>query len=247
MSKLLLGVVLSLSVLTTGCAIKVQQPVALEPTFWEKQDSTVGVIATEVPTPDTYLPGAGCLLCYAAASAANSSLTKHFKTLPNDSVKNLKNEVVKLLESRGVKTSLLTESLKLEKLPRLSNKAVNAADRDFSTFAKSNVDYLLVLDINQLGAVRTYSSYIPTSDPQAVLSGRAFLVDLKSNTYVWYSPINAQQAASGEWDEPPTFPGMTEAYYEVVDRGMNQVLQPLQMQQTATTNTTNTSTTSAPQ
>ena len=104
-----------------------------------------------------------------------------------------------------------------------------------------------MLDINQLGAVRTYSSYIPTSDPQAVLSGRAFLVDLKSNTYVWYSPINAQQAASGEWDEPPTFPGMTEAYYEVVDRGMNQVLQPLQMQQTATTNTTNTSTTSAPQ
>src|SRR5712671_3241563 len=67
--------------LVAACAIKPQQAISLSEETMNAQSGRVGVMMTKLPAVDTHLPGAGCLLSLAAASAANSSLTAHAKTL----------------------------------------------------------------------------------------------------------------------------------------------------------------------
>ena len=49
------------------------------------------------------------------------------------------------------------------------------------------------------------------------MSGSAYMVKLEDNSYTWYLPIKLYQSASGEWKEPPAFPGLSNAYYGVVE------------------------------
>lgn len=53
------------------------------------------------------------------------------------------------------------------------------------------------------------------------------MVDVDTNAYHWYLPINLHLSAEGEWKEPPTFPGLTNAYYQVLEKLRDMVLEPL--------------------
>jgi len=106
-------------------------------------------------------------------------------------------------------------------------KGPNIAKKDFSALQKKyKVDRLLVIEIASLGFVRTYSAYIPTSDPKGVLQGSGYIVNLNSNTYEWYLPVNISKSADKNWDEPPKFPGLTNAYFQVLELGKDAFLQP---------------------
>src|SRR5690606_6403031 len=113
---------------------------------------------------------------------------------------------------------LVNSSLDLSGLPAMKSKVPNASKYDFSKAAKADeVTHVLVVEFDFVGVRRSYSSYIPTSAPQVVILGATYLVDLSSNTYKWYKPLAVYRNAEGEWDEPPVFPGMTNAYYEAVE------------------------------
>src|SRR5437773_8351923 len=87
-----------LAVSLGGCATPPQQaPIPLADTAIAPKSGRVGVAMTPLPKIDTEFPGAWCLLCYAAASAANSSLTNHAKTLAYEDLPKLKDEVANLV------------------------------------------------------------------------------------------------------------------------------------------------------
>jgi hypothetical protein len=103
----------------------------------------------------------------------------------------------------------------------------NVAKKNFSLLQKKyNVDRLLVINVTAVGFIRTYSAYFPTSDPKAVLEGSGFIVNLKNNTYEWYLPVSIIRAADGTWDEPPKFPGLTNAYFQTLELGKDTLLRP---------------------
>lgn len=81
---------------------------------------------------------------------------------------------------------------------------------------KLGADKLLVVNIHSQGVLRPYSSYIPVDVPKAHVSGTAYMVDLKTNTYIWYTTVSTAKPAEGAWNEPPSFPGLTNAYYQVL-------------------------------
>jgi hypothetical protein len=221
-----LAVVL-LSAVLVGCATP-QMPVQLNKDSLGSKSGRVGVAMTALPKVDTELPGAGCLLCLAAASVANSSLTTHARTLPHEDLPNLKNELANVLRKKGVDAMVVAEELKLDALPDAGAKGANVARKDFSALQqKYKIDKLLVIDINALGFVRNYSAYIPTSDPKAQLRGMGYLVNLKTNTYEWYEPVFVLKSADKAWDEPPKFPGLTNAYYQVIELGKDNFLKAL--------------------
>ena len=209
-----------LALLLSGCAGKVQQPISINDGFWQNNTKVIGIAMTNVPNADTHLVGADCLLCIAVASGANSSLTTHIKTLPTTDVAKLDVMVAKLLEEKGFKVKVIKRPLVTKKLPDFSAKVENSPAKDFTGFKADGVDVLLVVDIQMLGAYRTYAAYVPTSDPQAIFNGRAYMVDLENNSYLWYKSVNQLKAADVAWDEPPSFPGLTKAYYEVVESGL---------------------------
>jgi hypothetical protein len=225
--KLRIGIVVAaVAVLLSGCATR-QTPVALNQDALGATAGRVGVVMTTLPKVDTYFPGASCLLCLAAASIANSSLTTHAKTLSYEDLPKLKERVAEALRRKGADVVLIAGDLDVSALPSYTNPGPNVAPKDFSSLQKQyGIKRLLVIEVQTLGFWRTYSAYFPTSDPKAIFAGRGYIVNLGSNAYDWYLPVNVLRSAEGAWDEPPSFPGLTNAYFQALELGKDSYVNP---------------------
>lgn len=222
-------VVLAAIVGMAGCATKPQAAVDLPPGYLgAPKPGRIGVVMSELPKPDTEFPGAWCLLCLAVANGAHSSLSKEVQGFSTAELKPLVGDLAALLNKRGMNAVAIDEPLKIKDLPDLNHgDPTNKARKDFSGLkAKYQVDRLLVVDITALGVWRSYSGYVPTDQPKAVLNGNASIVDLSSHTLEWFLPIGLSRPADGAWDEPPKFPGLSNAYYQLLESGMDMVKKP---------------------
>lgn len=216
------------AVFLTGCATPPQNPVALGTNTFAEQGLRVGVAMGKMPKVDTSFPGAGCLLCAAAASVANSSLTAYTQTLPSDDLARLKTDIADALKLKGQVPVVIEEAILVNDLPKSSSTVPNAARKDYSSLkAKYNIDKLVVVELSEVGITRPYSAYIPTGEPKGVVSGASYIVNLKDNSYEWYLPVSQQKGAQGPWDEAPKFPGLSNAYFQVVEEARDSILKPL--------------------
>jgi len=213
-----------------GCAsTPTQTRLPMADTALKAEAGRVGVVMSPLPKVDTQFPGAGCLLCIAAASAMNSSLTDHVRTLPPEEVPALKERAASLIAAKGATPVPIEAALDVSKLPDFRSEARNMAHKDFRGLKdRHQIDKLMMIQINTIGMVRTYSAYVPTSEPKAVFNGTAYLVDLKTNALQWYHTFSITKAADGAWDEPPKFPRLTNAYFQALELGKDEVLRPLQ-------------------
>lgn len=211
-----------------GCASVIQQPVALSSNALAPSAGRVGVAMAALPKVDTEFPGAGCLLCLAVASATNSTLTAHVRTLPYEDLTELKRQVAAALAKKGVEAVVIDGDFKLDELQKSGGDATNMAPRDFRPLRdKYKVERLILVSVNVLGVWRNYSAYVPTGDPWATLKGIVYMVNLQSNALEWYAPIDIVRGAA-VWDQPPKFPDLTNAYFQVIELGKDAVLKPLQ-------------------
>lgn len=223
------AVALIAAALLAGCATPPQQPINLASDYMSSgkaKQGRVGVVMAELPKPDTQFPGAGCLLCIAVANVAHSSLNKEVQAFSTEELKPLPGQLVELLRKQGIDAVLLTDPLKVADLPDMTGDNTNKSRKSFSALkSKHQLDRLLVVNITSLGVARSYSAYVPTDVPRAVLNGTASLIDLSTHSLEWYVPLNLSRAAEGAWDEPK-FPGLTNAYYQVLETGMDTVKKP---------------------
>lgn len=221
-----IAAVFGMALALSACVVAPQAPVPLSPTALNAQ-ARVGVVMTTLPKVDLALPGASCLICYGVASAANSALNKHTQGLTHEDLPQLKDQLAQALNKKGAAATVIVEPLDLKSLPDAAAKGPNLALKDFSSLRKKyGVDKLLVIEVTALGMERTYASYVPTSPPRAYLAGAGYMVNLGNNTYEWFNPVRILRAADGNWDEPPTFPGLTNAYYQVLELGKDEFLKP---------------------
>lgn len=205
-------------ILCAGCASTPQQPIQLAPSKLTAGDK-VGIVMTAVPDSRMTYPGASCLLCLAAAAAANSSVSAHSKTFGTDDLKSLKSIVKHRLQSQGVEVVVIDTPVNLKKLPKLKNsKDLNRSRYSFEKYKKSHgITHLAFIDINFAGLSRAYSAYIPTSAPQAAISGVTYMVDLETHTYLLYHPISQYLFANGEWKQKGSYENLSNAYYQAVE------------------------------
>ncbi len=212
-----------------GCASTPPQlPVPLAQDATTGKAGRIGVAMKALPAVDNSFPGAYCLLCLAAASIANSQVTSYAKTLPLEDLPKLKQDIAARLRKSGAEVVVIDEPLPLDGLPTTGSKLPNVASQNFASVKdKYRLDKLLVVEINTIGFERTYQAYIPSSDPKAVFRGRAFLVNLSNNAYEWYVPINIYKSSDSAWDEPPKFPGLSNAYFQTLELGRDAILKPL--------------------
>ena len=217
-----------LVVLLSACATPPQPPIQLSADSVAGTKGRIGVAMTELPKVETHFPGAGCLLCMATASIANSALTTHTQTLPYEDLPKLKTEIAELLRKKGADVVVIPEPVLVNSLPELrSSNSPNMARKDFASLRqKYQIEKLVVIDIVMLGMLRPYSAYVPASDPKGVLQGTGYLVNLSNNTYEWFLPVNITKSADKSWDEPPKFPGLTNAYFQSIELGRDSFLGP---------------------
>lgn len=230
------GIICLFTVFFAGCVTPPQTPIQLSDTALSSTAGRVGVAMAPLPKPDTQFPGAGCLLCMATASMANSALTTHTQTLPHEDLPKLKAEVADLLRKKGTDAMVIPDELKIDALADYKTETPNVARKDFSPLKqKYKIDKLVMIQIDAVGVSRPYSAYISTGDPQAMLRGAGYLVNLSNNTYEWYLPVTITKNSDGSWDEPPKFPGLTNAYFQVLEQSRDTFLKPFKTTTTATT------------
>ncbi|SFD84658.1 hypothetical protein SAMN04489710_10734 [Paracidovorax konjaci] len=209
----------------TGCAVKPQMPVSLDKSTLGPATGKVGVAMATLPKVDTSLPGAGCLLCIAVATAANSTLIDYSRTLSKEDMLPLKEDMAKALREKGVDAVVIADEINMQSLEKNASEGENLARKDFSSLrTKYRIDKLMLVEVDFIGLERQYSSYIPSSPPKAVVRGKGYMVDLKSNAYLWYLPLNEIRGTDAEWDEPPKFPGLTNAYYQAIESGKDRIM-----------------------
>lgn len=232
-----LGLMALFAVFLTACAsVPQQEPIELVDTAVEAKAGRIGVAMTPLPKVDTQFPGAGCLLCYATASMANQSLTVHTQTLSYEDLPQLKNAVADVLRKRGIDAIVIPDDIKVDTLNDFAQAGPKIAAKDFSPLKqKYKIDKVVLIQVDSLGIWRNYSAYVPTSDPKAVLNGVGYMVNLSNNTYEWYLPVNIVKSADGAWDEPPKYPGLTNAYFQALELGKDSFLKPFSKTSTAGT------------
>lgn len=218
---------LGLIVLLAGCAAPKQSFVNLPADYFGSGKGAIGVASTTLPVPDTYFPGAHCLLCLATASMANNAVTTAVRQWPTDDLKNLKQEVAALLRAQGQTVVVIDEPIKVADLPARASPQEGFALKDFSSVKSSTkLDRLLVIEYRSLGAVRNYSAYIPTGAPRATFEAHAYIVDLNTHKFELYDMISRENGVPGNWDEPPKFPGLTNAYFTSIEEGKDALKKP---------------------
>ena len=210
----------------TGCATAPSGPIALTP--GAANAGRIGVAMAPMPKADISYPGAGCLLCLGAAAATNRGLAVHTETLTTDDLAKVKGQLVQVLSRKNKTVTAVDAPIDIGNLPSASGQGPNAAKKDFASLKKTlNVDKLLVVEIQSVGMERPYAAYIPSGAPVAVLVGAGYLINLDTNTYEWYQPVRIVRAADGnKWDEPPKFPGLTNAYFQVLEMGKDELVKP---------------------
>ncbi|WP_222620381.1 hypothetical protein [Variovorax sp. PAMC28562] len=213
----------TVTVFLAGCATP-QLPLPLNGGALSNKSGKVGIAMAVLPKPNTFFPGADCLLCIGIVSAVNSSLTTHAQALPTDDLAALQQELASLVKKKGAEPVVINEPLDVTTLPNFGTSGPNIARKDFTSLRlKYGVEKLLFVQVSSVGYVRTYASYFPTSEPKARISSITSLIDLRSNTYDWFLPVTALKAADGAWDEAPKYPGLTNAYFQAIESHRDEV------------------------
>jgi hypothetical protein len=213
-----------LIVLLTACAGTPQAPVGMSEEMYQQQDPRVGVYLSELPETNVHIYGAACLLCIAVAEAANSKLSSQFETLTTDELVGLDGAVQEILAAHGIPSTIISDPIDYTKLKKFKSEVPGYSKQDFRPLKEQlNIDYLAVINIQMAGAYRPYSNYVPTGSPVGYVSGLTFVVDLSTNEYEMYEIINLKINADGDWDEPPSYPGVTSAYFRALEMAKDQV------------------------
>jgi hypothetical protein len=84
---------------------------------------------------------------------------------------------------------------------------------------KNGYGKLLLITINdyKFGISRGYYGFMPLTDPYVSMMGVAQMIDLEDNSLLWHYAFNISKFSEGPWDEPPNFPGLTNAIYQAVE------------------------------
>ncbi len=221
---LLLGVLL-----LGGCASTPQPAVPLVDAYWEDTDHKLGVYVQSAEKPSLYMEGDVRLLDYAINAAAMAPVKKHFEGLEVSDYEKLSDEIIKELSEQAKHVQLLRDDQNIEGLPAFEdpNKedAIYFSENDYSAFKKKyGIDQLLVIVPKRVGLARPYHGFIPMGDPRAVFEVHGELVDLDTNQLLWYADVMRANFSSGEWDEPPSYPGLTNGFYAALEAVKQEVL-----------------------
>lgn len=212
----------------SGCSsLPAQTKVMTDKSLWQTKPK-VGLYVSNVPKITTSFPGASCLLCLAAASMANSSLTTQVETYQAKQLQSSKEKLIGMLKEKGVEVVVIDTLIKESAMKKRVNPANPHIVKDYSIYkTKNDVDQMFVVNFSFVGVTRGYSSYVPTGAPQAAITADVYMIDTKTNDFTLFDPISIIRGAEGEWDKPPKFPGITNAFYQAEEAAFDQLVNTL--------------------
>jgi hypothetical protein len=211
-----------MTLLATGC-VSVQEPVPLQPIA--NQTAKVGVMYVEAVPAETQYTGSIGLLDYAIIAGVNKSLDTYLKSLTFEDYPVLVNEVTSKLQAKGFNAQLIDPPISLDLAKKIDLPKENKNDSDFSAITKGqDIDYLVLIQKPAIGTTRSYYGPVPTSEPLAMVALRVEMVELATGNLLWYRNLREVATIDTPWDEPDTYPNMTNSIYKNFNTAMQKVL-----------------------
>ena len=217
--KIKISLVATFTLLLAACGSTPQPTVALQANNVSADKKVVfAYVGPEDAKGTTHIYGASCLLCYGVAAGLTSSLDTHLEsTVDAAEMEAIRDVVISEYRQHNNDISVVTLDMPVSKLKKFKGE-LGFAPVDFRVFAeKLNADVLVLLELAEHGAFRSFSGYVPNGDPQGYVHGLLSTIDLKTNGYIQYLVIDEKVQPEGEWDEPTAFPSVTNAYYQAVE------------------------------
>ncbi len=227
MSKYLtrvLAVVLILALLG-GCATAPQNKIDFSSQELAGANQKIGVIRSKIPEVAAEFPGADCLLCIAAALANHSSFRDHVKSLSSSDLAVLHDAVVSRLRAKGLEVVKLSDEIDVRKLDSVKEVRDGFAKNNFSSFQARGLTSLVVVDFKTVGFRRSHQNYFPSEPMKARVVAEVYMVRLADGKLLWFERYDLLKGTSGEWDNKPKFPEITNAFYSLVEEFKDQVIE----------------------
>jgi len=223
------GVLLLVLMILTGCVAMVPK-IDVDPKFWADKDQVIGVAIAKLPKPVTLKSGNQGLLDALINDANASDLDKHLANLDISSVNQLSDKIIAYLNGKNIKTVKIEEPIDIETLPKLSEEQrsgnTHVALHDYKGLKeKYQVDKLLLVSVVNVGTMRSYYGFIPTSAPVGSCNINGKIINLADNLLEWNQTSTQNvPSADSEWDTPPDFDGLTKAMYAAYEQSQQMLL-----------------------
>ena len=215
--------------LLAGCATTPQPEISLANNYWDNPDQNVGVYVGLAKIPQFYMEGDVRLLDYAINAGVMSALTNHLEKLDISDYSILRDEIADILSDQGKSVKLLIENNLTDDFPSFEDRnkedTIYYAIKDYTELKKKlGIDQLLIIKPSRIGIARAYYGFMPMGDPRAVFEVHGELVDLQTNQLLWYANVKHEKYSSGNWDEPPSYPGLTNSFYSALEETKRELL-----------------------
>ena len=192
----------------TGCSNKI----LLKSDFWQKKETAkIGVAVKKYPECGAHRQGNEGLLDMAINAAVTNKFDTFLKKLDISEFSNSKILFSEKLKGSGFNAKSLQDLIDLEIYSDFNK--TNQGDffnKDLRPLSnKENIDYLVLLSVEQCGTLRSYYGFIPIGRPTVYFKVSGQLIDLKDNSILWRTEFKTQEdsfSIVGEWDSPPDFP-----------------------------------------
>jgi hypothetical protein len=212
-----LVVIFTLSLaLLTGCATVKQESIKLNSDSMP-MNSKIGILVSYPTVMELNFPGADCLLCLGVAIAAHGELRDHAKTLTVNDMSELQSRIERRLRSKGYSSVVMRGMPKIDDLPKNPKSGAGFSQKDLSSFGKEGVTHVFVLHVKDMGLRRNYQEYFPAGEPKARIFADVYIASVSDGRYQYFKEYDLNKASVQPWDAPPKFPGLTNAYYGLIE------------------------------
>lgn len=220
MKKML--IILCFSQVLSAC-VMVTPDISTSDAFWQEKGLSIGIVSSKPAIAKSHKRGPQGLLDVAINEAASGGLDTYLKSIDLSKSKSATDPYQRYLSKRGFKAAKLSGQLdisSLEDFTKEEGTKGHFASKDFRPLkSKYNVDRLLIVSVEQIGTIRSYYGFIPTSAPAGICIINGKIVNLDSNKLEWNHTITQEVPYKSEtWREPPKYPGLTRAILSALDR-----------------------------
>lgn len=204
---LILGVVF-----LAGC-VSPEHNMKLEENFWQTPNHQVVLAEVKCAEPALYKIGDQGLL----EVAINTAVTKEFdRYLSKTSLHWYHEELPKRFMQQFKQRNIAAE----QHHATIDNKQA----KNPLAIVGINGDQILLLDLQKLGAVRSYYGFFPVSTPKAYCVLKGELINRKDKKVLWRHLATIEEVVGGAWDQPPNYPNFTRALKEAINAAQDEVL-----------------------
>ncbi|SMF57357.1 hypothetical protein [Pseudobacteriovorax antillogorgiicola] len=218
---------LSITFFLGGCAL---HHIPIEESFRSSKNPKVGLVVKNYPRANLYFNDGREIEKDVVSASMNQSLVERIeKTKLKPLFQNeFEKQFIDVIYNRfGHATYLMPEFI--EKLKPFSNDnsdelRLDFAKTDYRKLKKKGIDYLLVLEIMQVGLQRPYYGQAPIAAPSGYAKIRIDVISIKTNKVVWRETRRSEALIDGEWDLPPNFDSAVTAVEASFRRAMIKIL-----------------------